>query len=69
MDQLERNKEILKKYIPEKAVPLIAIWIIELDFKLKIKKERSTKLGDYRSPFNGSNHQISINFNLFLSCV
>lgn len=64
MDQLQRNQEILKKYIPEKAAPLIAHWIIDLDFKLKIKKERSTKLGDYRAPFNGSNHQITINYNL-----
>ncbi len=64
MEQLERNQEILKKYIPEKATPLIAHWIIDLDFKLKIKKERSTKLGDYRAPFNGSNHQITINYNL-----
>ena len=64
MEQLERNQEILKKYIPEKATLLIAHWIIDLDFKLKIKKERSTKLGDYRAPFNGSNHQITINYNL-----
>ncbi len=62
--QLQRNSEILKKYIPEPAVPLIARWIIDLDFKLKIKKERSTRLGDYTSPRNGSNHQITINYNL-----
>jgi SprT protein len=64
MNQQERNEIILKKYIPENAVSIIARWIIDYDFKLKIKKERSTKLGDYRSPYNGSNHQITINFNL-----
>ena len=64
MSQQERNEVILKKYIPETAVALIAKWIVDYDFKLKIKKERSTKLGDYRSPFNGSNHQVTVNFNL-----
>jgi len=64
MNQRQRNEDILSKYIPLTAVPLIADWIITLDFKLKIKKERSTKLGDYRPPFNGSNHQISVNYNL-----
>lgn len=62
--QLHKNSEILRKYIPEPAVPLIAQWIIQYDFKLKIKKERSTRLGDYTSPRNGSNHLITINFNL-----
>jgi hypothetical protein len=64
MNQQDRNEIILKKYIPEAAVQQIAMWIVEFDFKLKIKKERSTKLGDYRSPVNGSNHQITVNFNL-----
>lgn len=62
--QIQRNSEILKKYIPEFAVPTIAQWIIEFDFKLKITKERSTKLGDYTSPHNGLNHTITINHNL-----
>jgi SprT protein len=62
--QIQRNSEILKKYIPEFAVSQIAIWIIEFDFKLKITKERSTKLGDYTSPRDGLNHTITINHNL-----
>lgn len=62
--QIQRNSEILRKYIPEFAVPTIAIWIIEFDFKLKITKERSSKLGDYTSPQNGMNHVITINHNL-----
>jgi hypothetical protein len=37
---------------------------VEFDFKLKIKKERSTRLGDYTSPHNGLNHTITINHNL-----
>jgi SprT protein len=62
--QYQRNCAVLKKYIPEKAVETIAAWIVEFDFKLKIKKERSTKLGDYTSPQKGGNHLITINHNL-----
>jgi SprT protein len=66
--QIQRNSEILKKYIPEYAIPTIAVWIIEFDFKLKITKERSTKLGDYSSPRDGLNHTITINHNLNQYC-
>jgi len=62
--QYQKNSEILKKYLPEESVGLIAQWIVELDFKLKIKRERSTRLGDYTSPHNGLNHTITINHNL-----
>ena len=62
--QYQKNSEILKKYLPEQSVILIAQWIVEFDFKLKIKKERSTRLGDYTSPRAGANHTITINHNL-----
>lgn len=64
MTQLERNGALLKKYIPEAAAPIIAQWVIEYDFKLKITRGRNSKLGDYRAPVNGSNHLITINHNL-----
>jgi SprT protein len=64
MNQLERNQSILYKYIPEKAVPLIAEWIYQHDFKLRIKKSRATKLGDYRPPVKGENHLITINYDM-----
>ncbi|MBC7863261.1 MAG: SprT-like domain-containing protein [Bacteroidia bacterium] len=64
MTQEERNFRIMCKYIPEKAAPLIVKWVTLFDFKLKITKERNSKLGDYRPPYNGSNHQITINHNL-----
>ncbi len=64
MEQLERNKAILGKYIPENAVATIANWIFTYDFKLKIKRARSTKYGDYRPPVKGLNHQITINQDL-----
>lgn len=62
--QFQKNCDVLKKYIPEGAVETIARWIVDYDFKLKIKKERSTKLGDYSSPQNGMNHVITVNHNL-----
>lgn len=62
--QYQRNSEILKKYLPEQSIDTIARWIIEYDFKLKIKKERSTRLGDYTQPYGDLNHTITINHNL-----
>lgn len=45
-------------------MPLIAEWIVAYDFKLKIKKERNSRLGDYTPPQKGTNHVITINHNL-----
>ena len=64
MSQLERNQNILYKYIPEKAVPAISEWVYRFDFKLRIKKSRSSKYGDYRPPAKGQNHLITINYDL-----
>ena len=64
MNQLERNKEILAKYIPAKSIEVIAQWIYHFNFKLKIKKSRTTKYGDYRPPMKNTNHQITINNDL-----
>lgn len=64
MSQLERNQSILYKYIPEKAVPVISEWIYQFDFKLRIKKSRSSKYGDYRPPIKGENHLITINYDM-----
>lgn len=62
--QLARNQSILQKYIPEKAIPIVAEWIYKFDFKLKIKKSRSSKYGDYRPPVKDNNHQITINYDM-----
>ena len=64
MTQLQRNQSILYKYIPEKAVPVISEWIYHYDFKLRIKKSRSSKYGDYRPPIKGTNHLITINYDM-----
>ncbi len=64
MTQRERNTAILQKYIPQPAAEIAAGWIYEYDFKLKIRRSRATKLGDYRSPLKDTNHQITINNDL-----
>jgi len=64
MTQAERNKAILKKYIPEKSVDIIAEWIYKYNFKLKIKKSRSSKIGDYTPPQEEKNHVITVNNDL-----
>ena len=62
--QFRRNSEVLLKYLPEASVSLIARWVVEFDFKLKIKRERNSRLGDYTPPRKGMNHLITINHNL-----
>ena len=64
MNSFERNRSILERYLPDAAVPIISHWIFSFDFKLKIKRPRSSKYGDYRAAERGSNHQITINNNL-----
>ncbi len=64
MHQAERNQSILHKYIPEKSVKVISEWIFKYDFKLKIKRSRTSKYGDYRPPVNGENHLITINHDM-----
>ena len=64
MTQSDRNKAILSKYIPEQAIDTITEWIYKYNFKLKIKKSRSSKMGDYTPPQEGKNHLITVNHDL-----
>lgn len=50
--------------MPEQAAPLISSWIDQYQAILKISKSRTTKLGDYRHPYLGQGHRISVNYNL-----
>ncbi len=61
---IEGYKKILVNYLPSPTVHTIALWIRHYNFDLKITAGRSTKLGDYRSPYGGKRHRISINHNL-----
>lgn len=55
--------DILKKYLPERAVASSLKLIQETGVHLKIVNERVTRHGDYRRMPNGG-HQITVNANL-----
>lgn len=55
---------VLAQYMPAPAAPIISKWIDYFQCEFKISKNRSTKLGDYRHPFKGKGHKISVNNDL-----
>lgn len=58
------KKDVLAQYMPATAAPIISKWIDYFQCEFKISKNRSTKLGDYRHPFKGKGHKISVNNDL-----
>jgi SprT protein len=56
--------KVLQKYLPLEAAPIIARWIDHYHCEFKISRSRSSKFGDYRPPFQGRGHRISVNYNL-----
>ena len=56
-------ENILKNYIPEKAIPLVDYLIETYKINFKIVNERQTKHGDFRTFPNGKT-QITVNNNL-----
>lgn len=55
---------VLAQYMPAPAAPIISKWIDYFQCEFKIAKNRTTKLGDYRHPFKGKGHKISVNNDL-----
>lgn len=53
----------LKAYIPEQAIPKVISLLEDDNLIVKVKRERKTRHGDYKSLRNGK-HQITINSNL-----
>jgi hypothetical protein len=61
---MENAIKLLEKYIPENAVtPIVKFIFSQKGLHLKITRERSTKLGDYKQ-INRFQHRITINHNL-----
>ncbi len=56
-------QELLKHYIPQKAIPLVLELLVNDNLVIKVKNERKTRHGDYRRLKNGK-HQITVNSNL-----
>ncbi len=61
---IDPKVEILSKYVPVDAAPLIAKWIDFYKVNFKISRSRNSKFGDYRPPQQGNGHKISVNYNL-----
>tara|TARA_B100000780_G_C21099707_1_gene443738 strand:- start:1084 stop:1698 length:615 start_codon:yes stop_codon:yes gene_type:complete len=60
----EQYANVLKRYLPKDAVPKVVELLYKEPIELKISKDRQSKHGDYRPPFNGSGHKISVNGSL-----
>jgi SprT protein len=58
------NVKILERYLPPDAAPLISRWIDYFKCEFKISRNRNTKFGDYRPPYSGKGHRISVNYDL-----
>lgn len=50
--------------MPEAAAPIVSQWIVDTKCRFRVSKSRSSKFGDYRAPFQGQTHQISVNHDL-----
>ncbi|MEZ5198609.1 MAG: SprT-like domain-containing protein [Bacteroidales bacterium] len=61
---MKTYKEVLSGYIPEESVETVFHWIKTSNVQLKITRNRSTKLGDYRPPIKHKYHRISVNHDL-----
>ncbi len=54
----------LKRYLPASTENLIARWIVRNEVHFKVTQPRNSKFGDYRHPYRGEGHMITINGNL-----
>ncbi|HEX5002225.1 MAG TPA: SprT-like domain-containing protein [Bacteroidia bacterium] len=61
---LTELRSAFSKYVPAKALDSCIDWIAEHRISVRITRSRHTKYGDYRPPFDGKGHRISINHDL-----
>lgn len=54
----------LTPFLPPGAAGIIADWIGATNCEFRIARPRRSKLGDYRAPYGGKGHRISVNNNL-----
>jgi SprT protein len=54
----------LKNYVPRESLPSLFEIFRQNPAIIKITRPRDTKIGDYRSPFQGKPHRISVNGDL-----
>lgn len=58
---LQQNIQLLSRFMPVEAAPLIARWVNYFQVEIKITKSRSSVYGDYRHPHGIKGHRISVN--------
>lgn len=58
------DEQLLSKYFPEKSIQLVYNSLSEKKIHLIFKGSRKTRLGDYRPPYRGKQHRISLNHDL-----
>lgn len=54
----------MSRYVPPASVEMCVDWIVKHNIHLHISHDRKTKYGDYRHPYNGEGHKISVNHNM-----
>lgn len=64
MSKVEHPLQALSNYLPEGAFEPVVQLIHQYKVHLTVTRARKSVLGDYRHPFNGSNHKITVNGNL-----
>jgi hypothetical protein len=62
--KIEHPLEALRQFLPAGAFEPVVQLINEYRVHLTVTKARKSVLGDYRHPFMGANHKISVNGNL-----
>lgn len=60
----EQIADFLKKFIPGGSVDHLAGFMVKQPLSFKVSRSRTTKYGDYRSPFGNQGHRISVNGDL-----
>ncbi|MCX6211189.1 MAG: SprT-like domain-containing protein [Bacteroidetes bacterium] len=64
MSKVEHPLQALANYLPTGAFEPVVQLIHQYKVHLTVTRERKSVLGDYRHPFLGSNHKITVNGNL-----
>lgn len=64
MTPQEHLTKQLAHFLPSEAIDIVVRWILDHKILVTITRKRSTILGDYRRPYQGKGHRISINGDL-----
>jgi hypothetical protein len=64
LSKVEHPLQALANYLPEGAFEPVVQLIHQYKVHLTVTRARKSVLGDYRHPFMGSNHKITVNGNL-----